>query len=103
MLCRVFRSERRAETYLYLADGFDFTDLPDQLKAHFPAPALVMHLKRTILPGLHGSGLMNAAQLQMVNTGKMHGYMRMYWCKKIYEWTLSAKKAMEFAIYLNDK
>lgn len=47
MLCRVFRSERRAETYLYLADGFDFTDLPDQLKAHFGAPALVMHLKLT--------------------------------------------------------
>jgi len=47
--------------------------------------------------------LWNAAQLEMVNTGKMHGYMRMYWAKKILEWTQSPEQAMEFAIYLNDK
>lgn len=45
----------------------------------------------------------NAAQLEMVARGKMHGYMRMYWCKKILEWTESPEQAMEFAIYLNDK
>lgn len=32
----------------------------------------------------------------------MHGYMRMYWAKKILEWTLSVEQAMEIAIYLND-
>lgn len=47
--------------------------------------------------------LWNAAQLQMTTTGKMHGYMRMYWAKKILEWTPSAETAMEYAIYLNDK
>jgi deoxyribodipyrimidine photo-lyase len=47
--------------------------------------------------------LWNAAQLEMVNTGKMHGYMRMYWAKKILEWTQSPAQAMEFAIFLNDK
>jgi deoxyribodipyrimidine photo-lyase len=31
--------------------------------------------------------LWNAAQLQMVREGKMHGYMRMYWAKKIFEWS----------------
>lgn len=46
--------------------------------------------------------LWNAAQMQMVKTGKMHGYMRMYWCKKILEWTENPRKAMEIAIYLND-
>jgi deoxyribodipyrimidine photo-lyase len=45
----------------------------------------------------------NAAQLQMVKTGKMHGYMRMYWGKKILEWTPSPENAIEIAIYLNDK
>lgn len=45
----------------------------------------------------------NAAQIQMVETGKMHGYMRMYWAKKILEWTKSPKEALEIAIYLNDK
>ena len=47
--------------------------------------------------------LWNAAQQQMVKTGKMHGYMRMYWAKKIFEWTQSPEEAMKIAIYLNDK
>jgi deoxyribodipyrimidine photo-lyase len=47
--------------------------------------------------------LWNAAQNEVVKTGKMHGYMRMYWAKKILEWTKSPEQAMEFAIYLNDK
>ncbi len=47
--------------------------------------------------------LWNAAQKEMVLTGKMHGYMRMYWAKKILEWTPSPKEAMRTAIALNDK
>lgn len=39
----------------------------------------------------------------MVNEGKMHGFMRMYWAKKILEWTSSPAEALEIAIYLNDK
>jgi deoxyribodipyrimidine photo-lyase len=47
--------------------------------------------------------LWNAAQMQMVKTGKMHGYMRMYWAKKILEWSGSPESAMKIAVYLNDK
>lgn len=47
--------------------------------------------------------LWNAAQMEMVKTGKMHGFMRMYWAKKILEWTQSPEEALEVAIYLNDK
>lgn len=47
--------------------------------------------------------LWNAAQMEMVSKGKMHGYMRMYWAKKILEWTKSPEDAMRIAIYLNDK
>lgn len=46
--------------------------------------------------------LWNAAQMQMVRNGKMHGYMRMYWAKKILEWSKSPKEAMRRAVYLND-
>lgn len=28
--------------------------------------------------------------------------MRMYWCKKILEWTKTPKEAIEYAIHLND-
>ncbi len=45
----------------------------------------------------------NAAQMQMVLTGKMHGYMRMYWAKKILEWSPNPAVAVRRAIYLNDK
>lgn len=47
--------------------------------------------------------LWNAAQKEMVLTGKMHGYMRMYWAKKILEWTAEPEIALKNAIYLNDK
>lgn len=46
--------------------------------------------------------LWNASQLEMVHTGKMHGYMRMYWAKKILEWTKDVETAQRIAIYLND-
>jgi deoxyribodipyrimidine photo-lyase len=44
----------------------------------------------------------NAAQTEMLKTGKMHGYMRMYWGKKIIEWTLSPKTAYRTALKLNN-
>lgn len=47
--------------------------------------------------------LWNAAQQQMMQTGKMHGYMRMYWAKKILEWSESPEAAIKTAIYLNDR
>lgn len=45
----------------------------------------------------------NAAQTELNKTGKMHGYMRMYWAKKILEWSESPEEALKAAIYLNDK
>jgi Deoxyribodipyrimidine photolyase len=45
----------------------------------------------------------NAAQLELLKSGKMHNYMRMYWCKKIIEWTQDPKHAFDIACYLNDK
>ena len=45
----------------------------------------------------------NAAQLEMVKTGKMHGYMRMYWAKKILEQTKSPVEGFNIAVYLNNK
>ena len=47
--------------------------------------------------------LWNAAEREMMTTGKMHGYMRMYWAKKILEWTKSPEEALEIAISLNDR
>jgi len=45
----------------------------------------------------------NAAQEEMKIKGKMHGYMRMYWGKKILEWTRTPEEAFRIAIFLNNK
>jgi len=47
--------------------------------------------------------LWNAAQLQMLHHGWMHNVMRMYWAKKILEWSPDVGTAVRHAIYLNDK
>ncbi|MDD3178593.1 MAG: deoxyribodipyrimidine photo-lyase [Candidatus ainarchaeum sp.] len=47
--------------------------------------------------------LWNASQKELVLTGKMHGYLRMYWAKKILEWTKDSKEAQKISIYLNNK
>lgn len=47
--------------------------------------------------------LWNYAQNELINKGKIHGYLRMYWAKKILEWTKTPEEALDIAIYLNDK
>ncbi len=44
----------------------------------------------------------NAAQREMVHTGKMHNYMRMYWGKKIIEWSATPQEAFATALTLNN-
>ena len=45
----------------------------------------------------------NAGQNEMRITGKMHGYMRMYWAKKLIEWINSPEIAFRTALSLNNK
>ena len=45
----------------------------------------------------------NAAQAEMVRSGRMHNYMRMYWGKKILEWSRTPEEAFETALFLNNK
>jgi deoxyribodipyrimidine photo-lyase len=98
-----------------LSDNFCL-HTPDYEKATcFPAWAKATHDKHGIDPrpyrytrarlerGETHDPLWNAAQMQMVTTGHMHGYMRMYWAKKILEWTPGVDEAMHIAIDLNDR
>ena len=47
--------------------------------------------------------LWNAAQKEMIIRGKMHGWARMYWAKKILEWSSSPEEAFAAALFLNDR
>jgi deoxyribodipyrimidine photo-lyase len=98
-----------------LSDNFCWYNMNYDRVEGFPAWALKTiaehrHDRRDFIysPGQLEMGethdpLWNAAQAEMVTTGRMHGYMRMYWAKKILEWTESPEAAMQTAIYLNDR
>lgn len=47
--------------------------------------------------------LWNAAQKEMMISGRMHNYLRMYWAKKILEWSPDAHMAFETTLKLNDR
>jgi deoxyribodipyrimidine photo-lyase len=98
-----------------LADNFCFYNehydtvagFPDwartTLEAHRHDPREVVYSRDVLERGETHDHLWNACQRDMVLTGKMHGYLRMYWAKKILEWSPSPEMAMETAIYLNDR
>lgn len=45
----------------------------------------------------------NACMIELIKTGKIHTYMRMYWGKKIIEWTSNYETAFNWMLYLNNK
>ncbi|EQC30056.1 hypothetical protein SDRG_12331 [Saprolegnia diclina VS20] len=45
----------------------------------------------------------NACQLDMMATGKMQGYLRQYWGKKILEWSATPEEGHAFAVVQNAK
>jgi deoxyribodipyrimidine photo-lyase len=73
------------------------------LAAHRRDRRPYLYSKSQLESGETHDALWNAAQLQMVTMGWMHGYIRMYWAKKILEWTQSAEEAFEIAVNLNDR
>ncbi len=75
----------------------------ESLRKHATDPREYLYEREEFENAKTHDPLWNAAQLEMVVRGKMHGYMRMYWAKKIFEWTSSPEEAQQIAIYLNDK
>lgn len=94
--------------FCYYNDDYDsFACLPTWAKA-----TLLNHLQDTRdrqygLSDLENAATddpyWNAAQKQMMNTGKMHNYMRMYWGKRVIAWFDSVEEAYEVLVYLNNK
>ncbi|HWR14267.1 MAG TPA: deoxyribodipyrimidine photo-lyase [Terriglobales bacterium] len=70
---------------------------------HAQDPRPVVYTERQLENAETHDELWNAAQRQMVTHGWMHNVMRMYWAKKILEWTNSPAQAHQIAIALNDK
>jgi len=75
----------------------------ESLAKHAVDPREHTYTEAELEAGKTHEDIWNAAQLQLVKTGKMHGFMRMYWAKKILEWTVSPAEALRIAIRLNDR
>ncbi|HET8827424.1 MAG TPA: deoxyribodipyrimidine photo-lyase [Terriglobales bacterium] len=73
------------------------------LAKHAKDPRPVLYTEKQLENAETYDPLWNAAQIQMVEQGWMHNYMRMYWGKKILEWTRSPAEAFQIAVRLNDK
>ncbi|XP_008283888.1 CPD photolyase [Stegastes partitus] len=73
------------------------------LKDHAKDKRPYLYTKEQLEKAKTHDKLWNAAQYQMVSEGKMHGFLRMYWAKKILEWTSSPVEALSIALYLNDR
>lgn len=75
----------------------------DSMEAHTKDPRAHVYTLRDFENGATHDPLWNAAHKQMVNTGMMHGYLRIYWAKKILEWSRNPETALQTAIALNNR
>lgn len=73
------------------------------LELHRSDPRPYLYSRDRLETGESHDPLWNAAQKEMVFTGKMPGYLRMYWAKKLLEWSPSPEEALARAIYFNDR
>jgi deoxyribodipyrimidine photo-lyase len=73
------------------------------LKEHANDPREYIYSSRQLDAARTHDPYWNAAMLEMKHTGYMHNYMRMYWGKKILEWSPSPEAAWRRAIRLNNK
>jgi deoxyribodipyrimidine photo-lyase len=72
------------------------------LKRHASDPRTYLYTLDELEQAQTHDSCWNAAQNEMVSTGKMQGYLRMYWGKKILEWSATPQEAYRCALYLNN-
>ena len=73
------------------------------LDEHRTDPRLYLYTREQLAAAGTHDPYWNAAQEEMAVTGMMQGYMRMYWGKKILEWSSSPEEAFATALFLNNR
>ena len=97
-----------SDNYCYYTADYDRPSaFPDwarkSLAAHRNDPRPSIADLHTLENAATEDELWNACQRDLAERGKLHGYLRMYWAKKILEWSPSSEEAMANTIFLNDK
>lgn len=73
------------------------------LEAHAADPRPHLYTREELDAAATHDPYWNAAQREMVRTGRMHNALRMYWGKKILEWTATPQEAYATALFLNNR
>jgi deoxyribodipyrimidine photo-lyase len=73
------------------------------LRAHRADKRAVVYTRKTLEHAATHDPYWNAAMREMLHTGYMHNYMRMYWGKKILEWSRTPEGALKTVLHLNNK
>jgi deoxyribodipyrimidine photo-lyase len=73
------------------------------LKAHAVNPRPFLYSPEEFEAARTHDYLWNAIQAELLTTGLMFGYYRMYWGKKIIEWSRTADEAQQTMIFLHEK
>jgi deoxyribodipyrimidine photo-lyase len=98
-----------ADNFCYYSPNYDTLDgqvydwAKDTLQAHAGDKREYVYTYDEFEKAKTHDDLWNAAQRELVYGGKMHGFMRMYWAKKILEWSDTPENALKYAITLNDR
>ncbi|KAL7496076.1 hypothetical protein ACHAWT_004414 [Skeletonema menzelii] len=104
----VVRRELSDNYVYYTRDNYDSLGgaadwARESLELHSTDEREYLYTWKELEKGETHDDLWNAAQLQLVREGTMHGFLRMYWAKKVLEWTTTPSYALATAQYLNDR
>jgi deoxyribodipyrimidine photo-lyase len=103
----VVRRELSMNFVFYTPDYDSYSNLPDwakkTLEEHRDDGREHTYTRRQLESAQTHDEYWNAAMKEMVHTGYMHNFMRMYWGKKILEWSNTPEHAYRTTLYLNNK
>jgi deoxyribodipyrimidine photo-lyase len=103
----VVRRELSMNFVFYNDDYDSFSNLPgwakETLREHKDDEREHVYTRKQLENAQTHDEYWNAAMREMVYSGYMHNYMRMYWGKKILEWSNTPEHAYRTTLYLNNK
>ena len=103
----VVRRELSMNFVFYNEDYDSFSNIPgwakETLREHKSDEREHVYTRKQLENAETHDEYWNAAMREMVHTGYMHNYMRMYWGKKILEWSNTPEHAYRTTLYLNNK
>jgi deoxyribodipyrimidine photo-lyase len=103
----IVRRELSMNFVSYTPDYDQYQSLPGwaqaTLRAHRDDPREQRYSARQLERAETHDVHWNTAMREMVHTGYMHNYMRMYWAKKILEWSGTPEHAFRTALQLNNR